>query len=105
MKDLVKGLLEYSLLEKSNLLVAVDCNKVVNEVLSDLNDAINANNAKVTVQELPQILAYATELRLLFQNLLNNAILTLFIRHIAAFIFSLASFCNLVQVCSCALWL
>jgi light-regulated signal transduction histidine kinase (bacteriophytochrome) len=74
MKDLVRGLLEYSLLEKSNLLLAVDCNKVVNEALSDLNDAINANNATVTVQELPQILAYATELRLLFQNLISNAI-------------------------------
>jgi signal transduction histidine kinase len=74
MKDLVRGLLDYSLLQKSNLLVAVDCNKVVNEVLSDLNDAIKANNAQVTVQDLPQILAYATELRLLFQNLINNAI-------------------------------
>lgn len=74
MKDLVKGLLDYSLLQKSNLLVAVDCNKVVNEVLSDLNDAINANTAKVTVQELPQIFAYETELRLLFQNLIDNAI-------------------------------
>lgn len=74
MKDLVKGLLDYSLLEKSNLLVKVDCNKVVNEVLSDLNVAINGNNATVTVHELPQILAYATELRLLFQNLINNAI-------------------------------
>jgi light-regulated signal transduction histidine kinase (bacteriophytochrome) len=74
MKDLVRGLLDYSLLEKSNLLVAVNCNEVVNEVLSDLNDAIIANNAKVTVHELPQIPAYATELRLLFQNLINNAI-------------------------------
>jgi signal transduction histidine kinase len=74
MNDLVKGLLEYSLLEKSSLLVAVDCNMIVNEVLADLNDTINAHNANISVQELPQIYAYATEFRLLFQNLLNNAI-------------------------------
>ncbi len=74
MNELVKSILEYQILGKDRIMSMVDCNIIVTEVLSDLNDSINANNAKITVQGLPRVSAYATELRLLFQNLINNAI-------------------------------
>ena len=43
-------------------------------VLFDLDNSIKACNAKITVHELPVLTAYATEMRLLFQNLIVNAI-------------------------------
>ncbi len=74
MNRLVKDLLEYSLLGKESVKTLVDCNIIVGEVLHDLNDSIKGSNAKITVQELPLFNGYETELRLLFQNLIENAI-------------------------------
>ncbi len=74
MSMLVKDLLEYSLLGKESVKTIVDCNKVVEEVLSDLDDSIKLSRAKINVQELPTLDGYETELRLLFQNLVGNAI-------------------------------
>jgi len=74
MKELVKGLLEYSLLGKVSVKTTVDCNKIVGEVLSDLADSIKEEKATITVANLPVINGYTTEIRVLFQNLVNNAI-------------------------------
>ncbi|MCX6268093.1 MAG: PAS domain S-box protein [Bacteroidetes bacterium] len=74
MSALVKDLLEYSLLGKESVKTIVDCNKIVDAVLGDLDDSIKGSSAKLTVQELPTFIAFETELRLLFQNLLVNAI-------------------------------
>jgi len=74
MTMLVKDLLEYSLIGKKSMLVPINCNKVIAEVLYDMTDSIKKSNAKITVQELPEIKGYITEIRLLFQNLINNAI-------------------------------
>jgi PAS domain S-box-containing protein len=74
MKALVKDLLEYSLLGKESLRTKVDCNMIVEAILSDLDDSIKASRTKLTVQKLPTVLGYETELRLLFQNLIGNAI-------------------------------
>jgi PAS domain S-box-containing protein len=74
MKLLVKDLLEYSLLGKESVKTLVDCNKIIDAVLSDLDDSIRASNAKITTQELPVFSGYETEMRQLFQNLIGNAI-------------------------------
>jgi light-regulated signal transduction histidine kinase (bacteriophytochrome) len=74
MRELVTGLLNYSLLGKEGVKVIVDCNQVVKEVIADMSDLINANKAMITVAELPGLNGFATELRLLFQNLIHNAI-------------------------------
>jgi PAS domain S-box-containing protein len=74
MKELVNGLFEYSLLGKKSIKTTVDCNQLVHAVLVDLTDSIQGSQAQITVQELPVINGYETELRLLFQNLLTNAI-------------------------------
>jgi PAS domain S-box-containing protein len=73
MKVMVKNLLEYSLLGKTGVTKFIDCNKIVEEVLSDLNDSIKGFNARITVQELPTFKGFKTEMRLLFQNLIVNA--------------------------------
>jgi light-regulated signal transduction histidine kinase (bacteriophytochrome) len=74
MKELVKDLLEYSLLGKEGVKTTIDCNKIVGIVLDDLGVSINGSDAKITVQELPTLNGYETELRLLFQNLITNSI-------------------------------
>lgn len=74
MQALVKGLLDYSRIGRKKQLVEVDCNQVVNEVLSDITLTIAESKAKITVDELPKLKAYSTELRQLFQNLIGNAI-------------------------------
>ena len=74
MSALVKDLLNYSLLGKESLTTIVDCNKVVEAVLSDLDNSIKGSSAKLTVQKLPTLNGYETEMRLLFQNLIGNAI-------------------------------
>jgi PAS domain S-box-containing protein len=74
MRELVEDLLDYSLLGKESVKAIVDCNKTVETVLSDLYDSIKGSNARITVQKLPTVSGFETELRLLFQNLIENAI-------------------------------
>ena len=74
MRLLVTGLLDYSLLGQKSIMTMVDCNKIIREILSDMSDSINLNGAKITVYELPVLNCYETEMRLLFQNLIQNAI-------------------------------
>lgn len=52
----------------------LDAAKMVKEVLVDLNQMISESKAEIEVENLPQLTAYDLELRLLFQNLINNAI-------------------------------
>ena len=74
MRSLVTGLLDYSLLGQKSIITMVDCNKIIREILSDISDSINLSGAKITVYELPTLNCYETEMRLLFQNLIQNAI-------------------------------
>ncbi len=73
MKLLLKGLLEYSLLGKERVMVRVDCNRVITEALADLADAIGRSHAIILLEDLPCLNGYETELRLLFQHLVGNA--------------------------------
>ena len=74
MKSLVKGLLDFFILGEDSVRSMVDCNIMVSEVIADLDDLINKNQAKITVEELPVLNGFETELKLLFSNLVVNAI-------------------------------
>ncbi len=74
MRALITGLLEYSRLGKDKLLECVDCNQILQECLFDLKAYIQENQATVTSNDLPQLQAYSLELKLLFQNLISNAL-------------------------------
>lgn len=52
----------------------VDLNAIVSEVMDDLGGFIQNSGAKVTVGELPTIVANGYYMRVLFQNLLSNAL-------------------------------
>lgn len=74
MKKLIKDLLDHSRIGKSHLPEQVDCNSLVQEVLTDMSLTISESKAQIEVQQLPVINAFPTDLKLLFQNLLANAI-------------------------------
>jgi len=73
MQTLIKDILEYSRIGRNKVFESIDCNKIVQDVLHDMESSIMDSNAVIKVDKLPVIKGYA-ELRSLFQNLISNAI-------------------------------
>ncbi len=74
MDELITGLLGYSRLGIVKEMESVDCNVLLKEVIEDLNALITSNDAKIVATELPTLSGYPVQLKLLFQNLISNAI-------------------------------
>jgi PAS domain S-box-containing protein len=74
MRALVKGLMDYTLWGKESEKTLVDCNKISNEVISEMAEAINSCEARINIQRLPVINGNEADLKMLFQNLISNAI-------------------------------
>lgn len=74
MSLLIKELLDYSLLGKHNELTLIDTNLVVKMILKDIHLIIKETKASIQFSDLPTLKGHQTEIRLLFQNLITNAI-------------------------------
>lgn len=74
MDELMKGLLDYSRLSQVKKLQKVDLKKMLDEVITDLDNSISREKARVDYANLPEVYGYPLELKLLFQNLISNAI-------------------------------
>ncbi len=75
MQTLIDDLLAYSrIASRSNPVTPVDLNVVVAGVIDDLEARIESTAGKVEVPALPTLLADATQMRQLFQNLIGNAL-------------------------------
>jgi len=76
MRTLINGLLQYARVESRGAeLKAVNLNDVVKEALGDLSLSIEESGAEIIVeQSLPTVLGDDNQLRLLFVNLIGNAI-------------------------------
>ena len=75
MSTLITNLLDYSRLGREKEMSKVNCNVLVKDIIDDLGTIITKTKTTVVYDEnLPIINAYPTELRLLFQNLISNAI-------------------------------
>ncbi len=75
MRALIDDLLSFShLSQQTSVDDSIDMNKVVADVLEDLDSAIQEATATVMVAPLPTIKASGTQMRQLFQNLIGNAI-------------------------------
>ncbi|WP_121665502.1 CheR family methyltransferase [Mesonia aquimarina] len=70
----IKALLDHSRIGRNTEKKLVNTKELVEVVKYDLGKRIRDTNAKVHSGSLPKIKAYEVELRLLFQNLLSNAL-------------------------------
>ncbi len=75
MQTLINDLLSYSRVSsRAQPFKPVDCNAVLNNALANLKFAIEESGVVVTHDTLPEVMADATQLSQLFQNLIGNAI-------------------------------
>tara|TARA_R110002051_G_scaffold212908_1_gene277959 strand:- start:17645 stop:19927 length:2283 start_codon:yes stop_codon:yes gene_type:complete len=74
MRDLIHGLLEYSILGKGRTVEKVDCNEILKFVLEDFHGVIAAKQGRIESGPLPTLNAYPIELKQLFENLISNAL-------------------------------
>ncbi len=74
MTILINSLLHFSRLGSNKQLVKADVNKLITDVVADLDDLIKRSNAIIEVSEMPALYVYEVELQEVFQNLITNAI-------------------------------
>ena len=74
MTVLIKDLLDFSRIGINKDLEKVDCNIILQDVITDLYIAIKDSHAKIEAEHLPAVSGYNTELKQLFQNLIFNSI-------------------------------
>lgn len=75
MQTLIDDLLTFSRVSRTNIeKQKVDLNKVVFNVLDDLQTSIAEKGAQVLATSLPTVLANETQMRQLFQNLISNGL-------------------------------
>jgi light-regulated signal transduction histidine kinase (bacteriophytochrome) len=75
MQDQINGLLELSKIGKERSITIVETGPVLSDVLHDLDVSIKESKAKIYFEKpLPILKGNRTEIRLLFQNLISNAI-------------------------------
>lgn len=70
----IKALLEHSRIGRNGQKKLVDTQEIVEVVKYDLGKSIKDTKAKIHCGDLPKLMGYEVELRLLFQNLISNAI-------------------------------
>lgn len=74
MSNLINDLLEYSRLSSQVATQKTDINAIVQEVVADFDHLIEAKGALIEVGPMPVITAVTSQLRQLFQNLIENAL-------------------------------
>jgi PAS domain S-box-containing protein len=75
MQQLVSDLLRYSrITTKAVPFEEIDCNKIIRDTIADLKFYIEENDAAINCNNLPVITGDTTQIRQLFQNLIQNAI-------------------------------
>lgn len=75
MRRLIDDLLQYSrVIRRDRVFEPVDCNEIFETVCANLQVDIEQHKAVVTSTTLPTVIGYQTQLLVLFQNLISNAI-------------------------------
>ncbi|MEZ4359044.1 MAG: CHASE domain-containing protein [Kofleriaceae bacterium] len=75
MQALIRDLLSFARVRVvDELLESVDCDALVTQVAHDLHVAVSESGGRITHQALPTIRGHRSQLGLLFQNLLGNAL-------------------------------
>ncbi len=73
MQQLIRDVLDYSTIGTDKKIIKIDCNKILGEVLHDMEALTKEANAEIIAGKLPVMNGYA-EIRSVFQNLISNAV-------------------------------
>ncbi|WP_350563283.1 hypothetical protein, partial [Psychrobacter sp. CAL346-MNA-CIBAN-0220] len=75
MSNLINDLLEFSrVTTRGKDFTDTNLNSILNDILSDLEIAINESNAQVITVDMPIIQADPSQMHQLFLNLISNAV-------------------------------
>lgn len=74
MQMLIKDIEAFSKISGQDNLVRCDLNKIVDEVLTEMDETITRKRAHVSVEKLPSLMVSPRLLYLLFSNLIGNAL-------------------------------
>ncbi len=75
MQQQIEGLLHHSRIGRTGQRITIDLDELVRTTIDDFSFSIIQQEAKVVLlKNLPSIVGYATEIRMLFQNLISNAL-------------------------------
>ncbi len=75
MKNLVSDLLEFSRIGKVKVITTFSWKDIVQEALNELETEVETSGATIEIGEIPAMIkGYQMEIRLLFLNLISNAI-------------------------------
>ncbi|MDN5205013.1 ATP-binding protein [Fulvivirgaceae bacterium BMA10] len=75
MNDLINGFLDYARLSNQKLEVEeIDCNQLIEDIKTDLIEAISNKHVRIEYDDLPVIKANNAQIHQLFQNLIGNAV-------------------------------
>ena len=75
MQKMIQDILAFSRVGREEMtLETVDCYSIIHEVLEEFEAVIKEKDAKILCDDFPTIQASATLLRVLFQNLISNAL-------------------------------
>jgi signal transduction histidine kinase len=71
----INDLLEFSrIMHAQEELKEIDLDKLIQEIMEDLEPLVEETRAKVTIGKMPQVMAYPLRIRQLFLNLISNAL-------------------------------
>lgn len=75
LQDLIQGLLDYTKLDDGKISYKeVSVERLISEVLKDISFQIEESGAKIELGDYPDIIANEHRIKILFQNLISNAI-------------------------------
>lgn len=74
MKNQIVALLDYSRIGRNNMLEKTDSGKLLHDAVANLDAAIKESGAVIKTSAMPTVQVYAEDLKMLFQNLIGNAI-------------------------------
>ncbi|MBD0399784.1 ATP-binding protein [Flammeovirga sp. EKP202] len=74
LKNMIISILEYSRLGNQKEKMNIDCNLLVQEIQEDFKTLLDSKEVKLHISNLPSVNGSASEMRMLFQNLISNAI-------------------------------
>lgn len=72
--DMIRDLLFYTQVGQKRIIESVDCNSLLDEIQTSHKKLINESGTTIQSNNLPTIEGFKAELKVLFQNLLTNAI-------------------------------